>query len=107
MGLKGITLMVDGQSEVERAQGLAVHLKPNMKDVEGNLGMTQRVAQIQDPINNDDPYEGTTPILPHETKYSVIFEPLWNIKFSRSTYKITSFLDFPPMLVSLRSTKNM
>ena len=89
-------MMVDGQSEVERAQGLAVHLKLNMKIVEGNLGITQRVTQIQDPNNNDNPYKATTPILPHETKYPVIFEPLQNIKFSRSTYKITSFLDFSP-----------
>ena len=76
VAIKSISLLVDGQREVERAQGLAVHLKPNMKDVEGNLDMTQRVTQIQNPINNDDPYEGTTPILPHETKYPVIFEPL-------------------------------
>ena len=96
VGIKSISLLVDGQREVERTQGLAVHLKPNMKDVEGNLGMTQRVTQIQNPINNDDPYEGTTPILPHETKYPVIFELLQNIKFSRLTYKTTSFLDFSP-----------
>ena len=96
VGIKSISLLVDGQGEVERAQGLAVHLKPNMKDVEGNLSMTQRVTKIQNPINNDDPYEGTTPIFPHETKYPVIFEPLRNIKFSRLTYKITSFLDFSP-----------
>ena len=88
-------LLTGGWSKGSRkGPGAAVHLKPNMKDVEGNLSMTQRVTQIQDPINNDDPYEGTTPILPHETKYPVIFEPLQNIKFSRSTYKITSFLDF-------------
>ena len=95
-GIKSISLLVDSQGEIERAQGLAVHLKPNMKDVEGNLGMTQRATQIQNPINNDDPFKGTTPILPHETRYSVIFEPLRNIKFSRSTYKIRSFLDFSP-----------
>ena len=96
VGIKSISLLVDSQGEIERAQGLAVHLKPNIKNVEGNLGMTQRVTQIQNPINNDDPYEGATPILPHETKYPVIFEPLRNIKFSRSSYKITSFLDFSP-----------
>ena len=96
VGIKSISLLVDGQGEVERAQGLAVHLKPNMKDVEGNLSMTQRVTKIQNPINNDDPYEGTNPIFPHKTKYPVIYEPLRNIKFSRLTYKITSFLDFSP-----------
>ena len=76
VGIKSISFLVDGQGEIERAQGLAVHLKPKMKVVEGNLGMTQRVTQIQNPINNDDPYKGATPILPHETKYPVIFEPL-------------------------------
>ena len=92
-------LLTGGRSRGNReGQGASSAPEPNMKDVEGNLGMTQRVNQIQNPINNDDPYEGATPILPHETKYPVIFEPLRNIKFSRSTYKITSFLDFSPYI---------
>ena len=31
-------------------------------------------------------------------KYPVIFEPLQNIQMSRSTYKVTSFIDFEPYL---------
>ena len=31
-------------------------------------------------------------------KYPVIFEPLQNIQASRSTYKVTSFIDFEPYL---------
>ena len=31
-------------------------------------------------------------------KYPVIFEPLQNVQMSRSTYKVTSFIDFKPYL---------
>ena len=31
-------------------------------------------------------------------KYPVIFEPLQNVQMSRSTYKVTSFIDFEPYL---------
>ena len=31
-------------------------------------------------------------------KYPVIFEPLQNVEMSRSTYKVTSFIDFEPYL---------
>ena len=31
-------------------------------------------------------------------KYPIIFEPLQNIQMSRSTYKVTSFIDFEPYL---------
>ena len=31
-------------------------------------------------------------------KYPVIFEPLQNVQTSRSTYKVTSFIDFTPYL---------
>ena len=31
-------------------------------------------------------------------KYLVIFEPLQNVQTSRSTYKVTSFIDFTPYL---------
>ena len=44
-------------------------------------------------INNANPYQGMTVTEGHG-KYPVIFEPLQNIQTSRSTYKVTSFVDF-------------
>ena len=35
-------------------------------------------------------------------KYPVIFEPLQNVQTSRSTYKVTSFIDFDPYLKYFR-----
>ena len=48
-------------------------------------------------INNANPYQGVT-ITEGHGKYPVIFEPLQNVQTSRSTYKITSFIDFTPYL---------
>ena len=48
-------------------------------------------------IDNQSPYQGM-PIAEGRGKYPVIFEPLQNIQASRSTYKVTSFIDFEPYL---------
>ena len=48
-------------------------------------------------INNANPYQGVTVTEGH-SKYPVIFEPLQNVQTSRSTYKVTSFIDFTPYL---------
>ena len=48
-------------------------------------------------INNINPYQGLTVAEGHG-KYPVIFEPLQNVQTSRSTYKVTSFIDFIPYL---------
>ena len=48
-------------------------------------------------INNINPYQGLTVTEGHG-KYPVIFEPLQNVQTSRSTYKVTSFIDFTPYL---------
>ena len=48
-------------------------------------------------IDNRSPYQGM-PITEGRGKYPVIFEPLQNIQASRSTYKVTSFIDFEPYL---------
>ena len=47
--------------------------------------------------NNANPYQGVTVTEGHG-KYPVIFEPLQNVQTSRSTYKVTSFIDFTPYL---------
>ena len=48
-------------------------------------------------INNANPYQGITVTEGHG-KYPLIFEPLQNVQTSRSTYKVTSFIDFAPYL---------
>ena len=48
-------------------------------------------------INNVNRYQGLTVTEGHG-KYPVIFEPLQNVQTSRSTYKVTSFIDFTPYL---------
>ena len=48
-------------------------------------------------INNANPYQGVTMTEGHG-KYPVIFEPLQNVQTSRSTYKVTSFINFTPYL---------
>ena len=48
-------------------------------------------------INNANPYQGVTVTEGHG-KYPIIFEPLQNVQTSRSTYKVTSFIDFTPYL---------
>ena len=49
-------------------------------------------------IQNDDPYRGLDITHEGHGKYSIIFEPLQNVQMSRSTYRVTSFIDFDPYL---------
>ena len=56
-------------------------------------------------INNANPYQGITVTKEHG-KYPVIFEPLQNVQTSRSTYKVTSFIDFTPYLEYFQHLKN-
>ena len=49
-------------------------------------------------IRNDNPYQGIDITREGHGKYSIIFEPLQNIQMSRSTYRVTSFIDFDPYL---------
>ena len=49
-------------------------------------------------IQNDNPYQGLDVTHEGHRKYSIIFEPLQNIQMSRSTYRVTSFIDFDPYL---------
>ena len=48
-------------------------------------------------INNANPYQGVTVTEGHG-KYPVIFEPIQIVQTSRSTYKVTSFINFTPYL---------
>ena len=49
-------------------------------------------------IQNENPYQGLDITHEGHGKYSIIFEPLQNIQMSRSTYRVTSFIDFDPYL---------
>ena len=96
LGLMGVQCSVEGLSEEDRAQGVAVHLVPNLGNLRRDFPPLSDGPVVRSPINNDDPYVGEAPVIPHTNKFPVIFEPIQNLKFSRSVYKITSFLDFSP-----------
>ena len=54
-------------------------------------------------IDNDNPYQSIVPVLPGQQPYSVQFEPLAHIRLSRSTYKVTTFIEFKPYIDSFRN----
>ena len=52
-------------------------------------------ARKEKQIDNKDPYQDGKPKVGGLT-YPVIFEPIQNVEFSRSVYKITPMVDFTP-----------
>ena len=68
----------------------------------GNNLTDQLTGEWQGPrvhtIQNENPYLGLDPMREGNGKYPIIFEPLQNVQMSRSTYKVTSFIDFEPYL---------
>ena len=63
----------------------------------GASAIKERYEPKAHTINNANPYQGITVTEGHG-KYPIIFEPLQNVQTSRSTYKVTSFIDFTPYL---------
>ena len=63
-----------------------------IKDTKREI-VKQRLTQN---INNDNPYSGQQPT-------SVLFEPMVHIRLSRSTYKVTTFIEFAPYIHSFRN----
>ena len=57
--------------------------------------LSNKPALKEKPIDNKNPYHNRTPEVGGLT-YPVIFEPVQNVEFSRSVYKITSIVDFSP-----------
>ena len=55
--------------------------------------LSNKPALKEKPIDNKNPYQDRTPEVGGLT-YPVIFEPVQNVEFSRSVYKITSIVDF-------------
>ena len=54
-------------------------------------------------IDNNNPYQSIQPILPGQQPYPVQFEPLAHIRLSRSTYKVTTFIEFKPYIDNFRN----
>ena len=66
--------------------------------------LSQKAEQIlSKEINNLNPYGENSPLLQGQYPYPVIFEPIRHIKLSRSTYKVTSFIDFTPHIITFES----
>ena len=59
-------------------------------------------TRLTQKIDNSNPYQSIQPVLPGQQPYSVQFEPLAHIRLSRSTYKVTTFIEFKPYLDSFR-----
>ena len=73
-------------------------IKVDQSKIELQRGMIkQRLTQN---INNDNPYLDVKAIVPGQQPTSVLFEPLVHIRLSRSTYKVTTFIEFAPYIQS-------
>ena len=57
--------------------------------------LTNKPALKEKPIDNKNPYQDRLPEVGGLVN-PVIFEPIQNVEFSRSVYKITSIVDFSP-----------
>ena len=60
-------------------------------------------TRLMQEIDNDNPYQSIVPVLPGQQPYSVQFEPLAHIRLSRSTYKVTTFIEFKPYIDSFKN----
>ena len=71
-------------------------IKPSVVLEEVNQEVLQNQhMQKEKQIDNRNPYQNRNPEVGSLT-YPVIFEPIQNVEFSRSVYKITSMVDFTP-----------
>ena len=59
-------------------------------------------TRLSQKIDNTNPYQNIRPILPGQQAYPVQFEPLAHIRLSRSTYKVTTFIEFQSYINSFR-----
>ena len=70
-----------------------------IKDTQREI-IKQRLTQN---INNDNPYSDVEAIIPGQQPTSLLFEPMVHIRLSRSTYKVTTFIEFAPYIQSFRN----
>ena len=76
-------------------------------DPKQELAISRVEELLTKEINNDNPYLDEQPVLQRgQHVYPVLFEPIKHIKLSRSTYKVTSFIDFTPHLRTFESFEN-
>ena len=66
------------------------------REIQENITKTRLTQKI----DNSNPYQSIQPILPGQQTYPVQFEPLAHIRLSRSTYKVTTFIEFKPYIDS-------
>ena len=66
------------------------------REIQENITKTRLTQKI----DNSNPYQSVQPILPGQQAYPVQFEPLAHIRLSRSTYKVTTFIEFKPYIAS-------
>ena len=66
------------------------------REVQENITKTRLTQKI----DNSNLYQSIQPILPGQQAYPVQFEPLAHIRLSRSTYKVTTFIEFKPYIAS-------
>ena len=72
-----------------------------VRDEANQEALTDKNSQKEKQIDNINPYQGREPEVGGLT-YPVIFEPVQNVEFSRSVYKVTSMMDFTPYLEYFR-----
>ena len=92
------TAVMRGQGMEDDTLGEAIQLQPEAPEFKERIQKVKETTDFHDLINNDNPYASNVAELPRGSIFPVIFEPIRNIKFSRSVYKVTSFLDFTPYI---------
>ena len=78
------------------ATGNSFSLRPPKASYQLNGRQNIQTENLKRLISNDDPYHSDSSMVPTQNHHSVIFEPIQNIRFSRSVYRLTSIIDFKP-----------
>ena len=91
-----MALVLVGCSRMTTGQPGEPITMPSLVPKEANHKIMPNKPTLEEkPIDNRNPYQDKTPTVGGYT-YPVIFEPIQNVEFSRSVYKITSVVDFSP-----------
>ena len=86
LGLVGCLQVVTGQPSKPLTMPCVVRRGANQELLQ------YKYVQKEKPIDNTNPYQNRKPEVGKLT-YPVIFEPIQNVEFSKSVYKITSMVD--------------
>ena len=81
-------------------------MRKKRKGREGKLKRELTKTRLTQKIDNSNPYQSIQPVLPGQQPYSVQFEPLAHVRLSRSTYKVTTFIEFKPYIDSFKKFQN-